>query len=200
LKDDTNNSAYLVAKYWEELQKLAPALGPPPKEIRLPFDKLVNEPYLRPLVFNANSSYLPNYGGGPSAGWPLKHMNLVTHPPSGHPIPAHSADVQRRAVSHSYGTRASRRFSNAATIVVDSGDGSGHASLSSQTLDTIVVATTEEEEGEKESSLPSNLPTPPESNDPMTPSAQRIKRMGSIGAILSSDDGSEEWHDASEVL
>ena len=200
LKDDTNNSAYLVAKYWEELQKLAPALGPPPKEIRLPFDKLVNEPYLRPLVFNANSSYLPNYGGGPSAGWPLKHMNLVTHPPSGLPIPVHSADVQRRAVSHSYGTRASRRFSNAATIVVDSGDGSGHASLSSQTLDTIVVATTEEEEGEKESSLPSNLPTPPESNDPMTPSAQRIKRMGSIGAILSSDDGSEEWHDASEVL
>ena len=84
--------------------------------------------------------------------------------------------------------------------MVDSGDESGRPSLSSQTLDTIVVATTEEEDGEKESSLPSNLPTPPESNDTMTPSAQRIKRMGSIGAILSSDDGSEEWHDASEVL
>jgi NAD-dependent histone deacetylase SIR2 len=77
----------------------------------------------------------------------------------------------------------------------------GRVSLSSQTSDTIVVATTEEEEGAKEeSSLPSSLPTPPESNDAMTPSTQRIKRMGSIGAILSSDDGSEEWHDASEVL
>jgi NAD-dependent histone deacetylase SIR2 len=62
------------------------------------------------------------------------------------------------------------------------------------------VATTEEEEGEKEVTLPSNLPTPPESHDPMTPSTQRIKRMGSIGAILSSEDGSEEWHDAPEVI
>ncbi|PMD19039.1 DHS-like NAD/FAD-binding domain-containing protein [Hyaloscypha hepaticicola] len=199
LKDDINNSVYLVNKLWEDLRKIAPGLGQPPKEIRRPFDKLANQPdYLKPFAFNANSNHLPNVGGGTSAGWPLKHMNLVTHPPSGPPIPVHSVDVQRRAVSHSYGTRASRRFS--ATIVVDSEDESGRPSLSSQTLDTIVVATTEEEDGEKESSLPSNLPTPPESNDPMTPSAQRIKRMGSIGAILSSDDGSEEWHDASEVL
>jgi hypothetical protein len=209
LKDDTNTTAYRVHTMWEDLRKVAPQLGPPPKEIRFPFDNLANQPdYLKPFhfnadskfLFNADSNHLPNVGGCISAGWPLKHMNLVTHPPSGPPIPVHSADVQRRAVSHSYGTRASRRFSTAATIVVDSRDGSGRSSLSSRTSDTIVVATTEEEEGEKESSLPSNLPTPPESNDPMTPSTQRIKRMGSIGAILSSDDGSEEWHDASEVL
>jgi NAD-dependent histone deacetylase SIR2 len=202
LKDDTNNVAYQVTKLWENLRKLAPGLGQPPKEIQYPFHNLSNQPdYLKPFAFDADSNHLPNVGGGISAGWPLKHMNLVTHPPSGPPIPVHSADVQRRAVSHSYGTRASRRFSTAKTIVVDGESGSGRASLSSQASDTIVVATTEEEEREKEeASLPSNLPTPPESNDPMTPSTQRIKRIGSIGAILSSDDGSEEWHDASEVL
>jgi NAD-dependent SIR2 family protein deacetylase len=202
LKDDTNNVAYQVTKMWENLRKFAPGLGEPPKEIQYPFLDLKNRPdYLTPFAFDSDSNHLPNVGGGTSAGWPLKHMNLVTHPPSGPPIPVHSADARTRAVSHSYGTRASRRFSTAETIVMDKGSGSARVSLSSQTSDTIVVATTEEEEGEKgEASLPLNLPTPPESNDPMTPSTERIKRMGSIGAILSSDDGSEEWHDASEVL
>jgi Sir2 family len=199
LKDDTNNMAYIVTTLWENMRKIAPELGPPPKELQYPWRDLSNRPdYLTPFAFDADSNHLPNVGGGTSAGWPLKHMNLVSHPPSGPPIPIHSADVQRRAISHTYGTRASRRLI-AEAGVADSGSGSGRVSLSSQTSDTIVVATTEEEEGEK-GDLPLNLPTPPESNDPMTPSTQRIKRMGSIGAILSSDDGSEEWHDASEVL
>ena len=201
LKDDTNNVAYQVTKLWADLRKIAPGLGQPPKELQLPFLPLNNRPeYLKPFAFDSNSNHLPNVGGT-SAGWPLNQMNLVTHPPSGPPISVNAASARTRAVSHSYGTRASRRFSAAETIVVDSEGGSGRVSLSSQTSDTIVVATTEGEEGAKEeSSLPSNLPTPPESNDAMTPSTQRIKRMGSIGAILSSDDGSEEWHDASEVL
>jgi NAD-dependent SIR2 family protein deacetylase len=197
LDDDTNNVAYQVTKLWENLRKIAPGLGQPPQEIRYPFLELSNRPdYLTPFAFDADSNHLPNVGGGTSAGWPLKHMNLVTHPPSGPPIPVHTPTVERRAVNHTYGTRASRRFSTTETIVVDG----GRTSLSSQTSDTIVVATTEEEEGEKEVTLPSNLPTPPESHDPMTPSTQRIKRMGSIGAILSSEDGSEEWHDAPEVI
>ncbi|PMD35939.1 DHS-like NAD/FAD-binding domain-containing protein [Hyaloscypha variabilis F] len=200
LKDDKNNVAYQVTKLWENLRKIAPGLGQPPKELQYPFLDLNNKPdYLKPFAFHSNSNHLPNVGGGSSAGWPLQHMNLVTHPPSGPPISVHSASARARTISHSYGTRASRRFSAAETTVVE-GEG-GRVSLSSQTSDTIVVATTEEEEGAKEeSSLPSSLPTPPESNDAMTPSTQRIKRMGSIGAILSSDDGSEEWHDASEVL
>jgi NAD-dependent histone deacetylase SIR2 len=192
LNDDKNNVAYQVTKLWENLRKIAPGLGQPPLELQLPFLELSNRPdYLTPFAFDADSNHLPNVGGNTSAGWPLKHMNLVTHPPSGPPIPVHTPTVPRRAVSHGYGTRASRRFSTAETIVVDS----GRTSLLSQTSDTIVVATTEEE-GEKEVSLP----TPPESNDPMTPSTQRIKRMGSIGAILSSEDGTEEWHDAPEVM
>ena len=197
-KDET---AIRVAVLWESLRKLAPGLGQAPKELQLPLLPLGGRPdYLKPFAFASISNHLPNVGGS-SAGWPLNQMNLVTHPPSGPQIPLNPASARTRAVSHSYGTRASRRFPAAETTVVDSESGSGRVSLSSQTSDTIVVATTEEEEGAKdESSLPPNLPTPPESNDPMTPSTQRIKRMGSLGAILSSDDGSEEWHDASEIL
>ena len=51
-----------------------------------------------------------------------------------------------------------------------------------------------------------NMPTPPESN-PLTPSSSRIKRMGSLGAVLSvspedliASSSPEEWHDAPEVL
>ncbi|KAE8451637.1 hypothetical protein EG329_003094 [Mollisiaceae sp. DMI_Dod_QoI] len=160
-KEDKNNVAYLVGKIWEDLRKKAPTLSAPPPELRLPFSKFVsNAPnWYTPFAFDAKSNHIPNLGGSP---WPLDKMNLVTHPPCGSTIPIHTPKgkpktEERPKVRHSYGTRASGRFSNAETIVVDSED------IVEEHDDTIVVA-----------------------DDPMTPASKRIKRSCSIGALVSS--------------
>ena len=83
------------------------------------------------------------------------------------------------------------------TILVDT---SVYPSLPSTPTgeDTILVTAPSSQDG--------NPSTPPTSVDPMTPSSQRIKRMGSIGAILSSPEGSRSnesdrtvYYDAEEA-
>jgi NAD-dependent SIR2 family protein deacetylase len=78
-----------------------------------------------------------------------------------------------------------------ATIIVDNNPSQHSLPSSPSTEDEIVVAAP--------STKVEKPPTPPTS-DPMTPSAQRIKRMGSLGAILSSpEDGSRSSGSAGTV-
>jgi hypothetical protein len=183
-----------AASLWENIRRLAPEL---PVEVpstgRVSLSEITANirSWYKPFAFNASSNQFPAVG---AADWGVQQMNLMTHPPSGVSLPLHkggkkNAEVARRAtISHSYSTRASRRRSAESTIVVEGG---GHPSS-----DTIVV---------KLNSLGQDgtLPTSPIS-DVMTPSSQRIKRIGSIGAILSSSpsegnsSGISVYHDAME--
>jgi len=206
-----DNQVAMVAKYWEKLQELAPGLGAAPQYLRAPlapFSGNDKPDFLKPFAFNSSSNHLPNY-----SNWPLSKMNLVSHPPSGASIPIHTpkpeerkvaeqkakekkaaeqkaeqkkADekkVEERKIVHSYGTRASKRFSAADTIIVDSGEvgtvlQSGEAGTSTDERDdTIMVDETA-----------------------ATPSSDSIKRSCSIGAIVSSPEEGITWHDAQEML
>ena len=216
LTNDKDKAPYIVADVWERLRKLAPSLAPtPPESSRIALSELhinrgfpVNNIYTRSFP-----SQFPNL-----AGLPLPKINLITHPPSGADVPIHTPKsvpkptVERKPVTHSYGTRASARLSGISdethlsaesTIVVDEAPFRPSFSSWPTTEDTIVVA-----DSPQLPSLPSRsstgeaiivdsfstkdekLPTSPVS-DPMTPSARRIKRLGSIDAILSSPENSE---------
>ncbi|KAL5325609.1 hypothetical protein ACEPPN_006737 [Leptodophora sp. 'Broadleaf-Isolate-01'] len=197
IEEDTypqNNQVSIVTKYWETLRRLAPELtSEAPKYLRTPLAKFSGNTssYLKPFAFNSSSNHLPNIGN--ASEWPLSKMNLVTHPPSGiSSIPIHTPkpdtpkldnpkpEVYR--VPHQYSTRASKRFSAADTIVVDSRETgmslkSGERAATDEAEDTIVVDETA-----------------------ATPNSNRIKRSCSIGAIVSSPEDGTTWHDAQEVL
>ncbi|KAH7309302.1 DHS-like NAD/FAD-binding domain-containing protein [Rhexocercosporidium sp. MPI-PUGE-AT-0058] len=191
IEEDTypqNNQASIVSKYWETLRLLAPGLSPAPEYLRTPLAKFNGNTssYLKPFAFNSSSNHLPNIGN--ASEWPLSKMNLVTHPPSGKSsIPIHTPKPDTRKpevprILHQYSTRASKRFSTADTIVVDSGVGSTALENSEKMAmdeaeDTIVVDETV-----------------------ATPTSDRIKRNCSIGAIVSSPEDGMTWHDAQEVL
>ena len=183
-----------AAALWDDIRRLAPGLPvevPPTGRMALSQIQDNIRIWYRPFAFNASSNQFPTVGG---ADWGVQQMNLMTHPPSGESLPLHkgekkSVEVARRAtISHSYSTRASRRWSAESTIVVEGGS---HPSSDTIVVDPVTAAQEE------------TLPSPPIS-DAMTPSSQRIKRMGSIGAILSSSpsDGNSSgvsvYHDAME--
>ena len=195
-----------ATEYWEHLRKLAPGLDPtPPETGRVPLKELhynrdfpINNIFIRSFPVN----HFPALAG----------LNLITHPPSGLDVPIHTPKsvpkpaVERRPVTHSYSTRASARLSGISTELAPSGRLSGISNEStivvddtpsqpslpswSSTEDTIVVAPPTGDE----------KPLTPPTSDPMTPSTQRIKRMGSIGAILSSpEDGARSDASATTV-
>lgn len=199
-EEDKRNIAYLVSKIWQDLRLKAPdlsAIPPPPTELRIPFNKykVTNIPdYLKPFAFSSSSNHLPNVGT-----WPLDKMNLVSLPPSGSTIPIHTPISKPKTEekpkpqprpNHGYGTRASRRFSSAETIV-DNGESDVQVEQGLPEQQEPVVQLGEEQEQE-------NTIVVVESEEPMTPVSQRIKRNCSIGALMSSSP--EEWHDAMEVV
>lgn len=202
LKDyqNKNNQAYIVGEMWSKIRESAPSLPAVPPELRQPFSELpLNLPsYLTPFEFGA-SNHFPNLGG---REWPLAKMgmDLMHLPPKGLTIPMHTPKSNKpgvlRPIVHNYSTRASARSSNAETIVVDTqpastspvaptstctstppnASSSARILTSLETEDTIVV------------------------DDPLTPSSSRIKRLSSIGNLVSSpEEGAEIWHDAPEA-
>ncbi|CZR67776.1 uncharacterized protein PAC_17675 [Phialocephala subalpina] len=200
-EEDRKNLAYIVSKIWEDLRKKAPdlsAIPPPPPELRIPFSKFTSNKalpdYLTPFAFSSTSNHIPNVGT-----WPLDKMNLVSLPPSGSTIPIHTPKSKPKTEekpkpqprpNHGYGTRASRRFSSAETIVVDRGetDVQMEQELPAQQEPMVQLG----EEQEQEDTIVAK------SEDPMTPVSSRIKRNCSIGALVSSSP--EQWHDAMEVV
>jgi NAD-dependent histone deacetylase SIR2 len=251
LEDDKDKSPYIVADMWERLRKLAPSLAPtPPESSRIALTELhINRGFpINNIYTRSFPSQFPNL-----AGLPLPKINLITHPPSGADVPIHTPKsapkptIERKPITHSYGTRASARLSGTSaetritvesTITVD--ETPSRSSLPSwpSNEDTIVVTnapclssppSTEDTivvtNAPCLSSLPSaedtivvadtphlpSLPSRPSTGDtivvdsfptedemrltppitdPMTPSTQRIKRLGSIEAILSSPENS----------
>jgi NAD-dependent SIR2 family protein deacetylase len=199
--------------YWGKLRELAPSLSEHPSQIildtgRMPLQELHdNMPqHLKPFSFGfpnfsdayrkSSPNHLPDM---PGLDMPNLMPNLLTHPPSGLTIPMHTPRKPPPRTTHAYGTRSSQRWSvDDNTIIVHESMPSKPNSRPSwgSNESTIVVAT------------PIQEPTPPDSaqestpecdSDPMTPSSQRIKRMGSIGAILSSPEtGTEVFEDAKE--
>jgi NAD-dependent SIR2 family protein deacetylase len=196
-KRDQDTAAF-IARKWEFLRNLAPGLAEKvPDEVmksnRFPFSEIkANFPeYLKPFCFEPTPnkfvknthSHIPNLKG---LSLPVE-MNLITHPPSGAALPLHRPSTTNPITTkpnkpkprHSYGTRAAHRFSSD---------------------DTIVVST--EDVPEPEISCVESKEEPVDG--PSTPhraerSEQRIKRMGSIGTILSSSP-EEVYHDAVEEL
>ncbi len=188
---EINNQAYIVADYWKRLRAIAPTLTPAPEYLRTPLKNFKGNEgvdyrpdYLKPFAFHSSSNHLPNIGS--LSDWPLSKVNLVSHPPSGAIIPVHTPKTEERKaefrkINHNYGTRASKRFSNADTIVVDDGEADDVTGVDENAVDenehTIVV------------------------EDPLvTPGSDRIKRSCSIGAIVSSPEEGVMWHDAREIL
>jgi hypothetical protein len=190
---------------WTEIRRKFPGLPEMPRE---PLKQLSNNVNFSGYhwSFHNGSNQFPNVGGG-KIGWPSDKM-LLSHPPSGATLPLHHSpkkavpapppppapkSLLSRPTNHAYRTRSSRGFSNADTIVVDDSEAQAQTTWSNEE-DTIVVATEEMDDSKI------TLPTPPESG-PLTPSLQRIKRMGSIGAILSSSSSEEDvFYDAPEVM
>ena len=201
VQDDERNVAFLltdITNIWENIRKIAPTLPEKPSNAilnsgRMPLATLhANVPaYLKPFSFGlpigSNSfekppNHIPDIPG-------LAMPNLLTHPPSGATLPLHSPTSNETIMkpppkpvppptNHAYGTRSSRRWSSADTIVVQSTPKQSTRTSWGSTETTIVV----------------------DDPGPMTPGSQRIKRMGSIGAILSSPETSleEVYHDAEE--
>lgn len=201
-----------MMEQWTEIRRRFPALPVLPRvplqELSANVQKLSNDVNL--------SGYHWGFHGGsnrfPSLieknPWPPDTM-LISHPPSGagqiqHSLkkpaavplqpPSPEETSFSRPSNHAYRTRSSRRISNDETIVVDDSLAQPNTSWSGEE-DTIVVATSTETADDSKI----RLPTPPQSGI-LTPSSQRIKRMGSIGAILSSSPSEEEFHDAVEVM
>ncbi|TVY44951.1 NAD-dependent histone deacetylase [Lachnellula occidentalis] len=198
---------------WTEIRRRFPAL---PEMPRQPLKPLCDNPLSNNVnfsgyhwSFHGASNHFPNLGGGKN-DW-LSGPMLVSHPPSGATLPLHHSPKEAvpapprepapksalsRPTNHAYHTRSSRGISNnGGTIVVDDSEARGQTSWPNED-DTIIVATEEIYDSKI------NLPTPPESGS-LTPSSQRIKRMGSIGAIMSSSGSSESgdvFYDASEVM
>ncbi|RDL39900.1 uncharacterized protein BP5553_04240 [Venustampulla echinocandica] len=190
----SNELSARVMEGWEKLRGMAPTLSAEAPSREALSNLSLNLLRESKFMFSATFNHFPNLGGI----CPLNQMNLVTHPPFGSTLPLHRSpkkgSLHRRHTVHAYGTRASKVSSSADTIAFDKDSPPKHTIWLSEE-DTIVVKTQEPGDGIKES-----LPTPPGSG-PFTPTSQRIKRMGSIGAILSSpEDEVEVWHDASEIL
>jgi NAD-dependent histone deacetylase SIR2 len=218
LQENNNTAEKVIAEAWDRIRKFAPSLPlKPPETLRIALKDLhynrgfpVGHLYHRSF----NHNHFPNL-----AGFGLGNINLLTHPPCGADLPIHTPKsvpkpvLERKPITHSYGTRASARLSGIApaetpqitTVPRDSGISVAESRADENTIvvdtpscppwdsieDTIVVAAPPTEDEKP--------PTPPPT-DPMTPSTQRIKRMGSIGAILSSPEDSGRSSAASEYF
>lgn len=191
---DAEKIAY-IEKQWEQLRVKAPGLPEKvPESVvrsgRVALSDLSNLPLFLPSFkysFNpgtydiTSSSHIPNLKG---LSLPPQ-MSLLSHPPSGAKLPLHSptSESSMRVSSHSYSTRNHRgstktTLATSSTNVVDKKLFVNNAVIALGDFsaeDTIVVA-------------------PP----PLTPKAKRIKRMGSLGTILSSSP--EIYHDAQDRL
>lgn len=197
---DVTHVADVMAQ-WKKLRVLIPTMPKmPPKEALEIFKRNLNTNANR-YAFYSTSNHIPNLGG-----WDIKGMNLLTHPPSGVSLPSIQDELPParselppppvfKPPTHAYSTRSSRRLAMTSNSEQTPSAWSGV----NEGRGTVIQSMEPTEE---------SLPTPPASgasSDPITPtsSSQRIKRMGSIGAILSSpaeDSSGEVWHDASEVL
>ncbi|KAH8679056.1 DHS-like NAD/FAD-binding domain-containing protein [Tricladium varicosporioides] len=200
---------------WLEIRKIAPCLPeePNPDSLPLLLKNLTDSMPKPSFPFHGTSNNFGNLGG--NFGWAMQKANLTTHPPSGVTLPLHHTDKPSAKkptqpfsadyatlipppTNHAYGTRSSIK----GPMKIETEERSSPKGVSPIQDRTIFIATTELQElGNSQNSMP----TPPVSDpsDPITPDSQRIKRMGSIGAILSSPEdgsGSEVWHDASEVI
>ncbi|KAH6676787.1 DHS-like NAD/FAD-binding domain-containing protein [Halenospora varia] len=214
-KEPVDPKRYAAAlERWLEIRKIAPCLPeePDPNSLTLLLKNLSDSVPKPSFPFHGTSNNFGNLGG--NFGWAMQKANLTTHPPTGAALPLHHTDqpsakkpthpVSAEYVpsvppptNHAYGTRSS--IKSPMKIEVDE---SFSQLVASPTQKEIFVTTTEPQEL---CDSQNSMPTPPVSDpsDPITPDSQRIKRMGSIGAILSSPEdgsGSEVWHDASEVI
>lgn len=202
LKDyeNKNNQAYIVSEMWSKIRETAPSLPSIPPELRLPFSELpLNLPsYLTPFEFGA-SNHFPNLGG---REWPLAKMgmDLMRLPPKGLTIPMHTPKSDKpdihRPIVHSYSTRASARSSNAETIVVDTDP------ASTSSVAPTLIRTSTPPNASSSTDIRTSLETEDTIvvDDPLTPSSSRIKRLSSIGNLVSSpEEGAEIWHDAPEA-
>lgn len=182
-------------------------------------------PSINDAYRKTSPNHLPDV---PGLEMPSKSMpNLLTHPPSGLTIPMQIPRKLPPATFHTYGTRSSQRWSVGESTVVENTVGEDSIVGSTITVNTQSKRTTSRPSwGSNESTIivapiqestppdfahattPKQGPTPPDSaqastpdidSRPMTPGSQRIKRMGSIGAILSSpENGPEVFEDAKE--
>lgn len=196
-----------VRAQWEKLRVIVPTLKLPPEQA-LGFLKRNLSTNASSFPHYSTSNDFPNLGGWDFKrveNWDLEGMNLLTHPPSGTSLPSIQNELPPPrsptpkftpvpVSNHAYTTRSSRRLAEASNS-----EQTPTAWPGSRAGDTVIQSREPAEE---------TLPTPPASgasSDPVTPtsSSQRIKRMGSIGAILSSpaeESAGEVWHDASEGL
>ncbi|KAL2066044.1 hypothetical protein VTL71DRAFT_2115 [Oculimacula yallundae] len=200
-----NNEASIVANLWQDLRVKAPGLSlAPPPFLQHPLLQFTgNKPeYLTPFAFKSSSNHLPNIGGG--TGWSLSKMNLVTLPPSGPINPVHTPEKlvpksmekpkpEERKIEHSYGTRASKRFSAADTIFVDK-------DLANVELPKVMQSAENVHTDKAEDTIVVEETIVVEQETSATPGSDRIKRSCSIGAIVSSPEDGTTWHDAQEVL
>jgi NAD-dependent SIR2 family protein deacetylase len=181
---------------WERLRKSAPGklpAEPPLEAVKLRFS------HYSTFFSNSTSNHMPNLFG-------RIEMNLTTHPPTGlRPRecpslpkipPVYEAPVI--FTNHAYGTRSSKRYSTAESVV-ESTETYMHTSMqNSRDENTITVSTVK--------TMEISLPSPPASgpsSDPLTPEIRqgRIKRITSIDNILSSPgDEKEVWHDAQDAV
>lgn len=174
----TLEKAAYIKKHWEQLRVTAPGLPEKVPEsimrsgrVALAEIKANLPSYLQPFKFNFTPTV---YSKGTSSHIPnLKGlslpMSLISHPPSGATLPLHTP----RCIPEKQAVHRAVRHSY--------GTRKNHRYPSGSTLiadsefsaeDTIVVAA------------------------PLTPKVRRIKRMGSLGTILSSSP--EIYHDAEE--
>ncbi|CAG8961712.1 hypothetical protein HYFRA_00006252 [Hymenoscyphus fraxineus] len=198
---DASHVANVLEK-WKELLRIVPTL---PKHIS-PQERL--DTLKHNLGTNANrfpaysySNHFPNLGAKNSDF--LERINLLTHPPRGDSLPPMQNEPPRSPNTQTNDNRrTSRRLMNQSPeqLTAQLATAWGGAVRPGRVLPSL--------EGPQDLEDLSLLPTPPASgasSDPITPTAsesqpQRIKRMGSIGRILSSPVDESEWHDASEVL
>lgn len=237
LDDPKNFRTRFVSNMWEELREKAPGLPAVPPELRQPFEKFVGNktPFFKSFAnfADASTNCFPNiYKSKPRHSLEAMNMNLTHLPPKGFTLPKQKPQVVektavQRIINHSYGTRASRRVSSideiADTIVVES-----PSIITKSPLSLDISATSSDSPvlpSIETTTLPSptSVETPPvhdmgetiELEDtiivdepPLTPSASRIKRLSSIGNLVSSPEegqsesgsGEETFYDASEVL
>lgn len=209
--EDTMSFASITTDIWDRLRNIAPSLSAKPSQQvvetgRMPLTELhagIPQDY-KPYSYDfakqmdifreSFPSHIPDMHGLDTGDMP----NLITHPPMGY-IPA------KPAPRHSYGTRSARNSmyamgTESTKVMRDEKPPRPSWGSNGSNETTIVVDGIFEE--------PTQELTPPDSasmtsdSAPMTPDSKRkrIKRMGSIGAILSSSpNGTEIFQDALEV-
>lgn len=202
--------AIMVSDMWNKLRDQAPGISAMPPELQQPFRELPGRlpSYLTPFAFGTSNQF-PNYGGDQWHKEKLTGMDLVHLPPTGLTIPMHTPKntkpVVVRAINHGYGTRASARSS-----LMQPPEHSDPSTASSPpSMPKMGYFSTPKKA--EDSSLPKlgYFPIPKKKledtgivDDATKTNEGRIKRLSSIGNLMSSPETSSEeiWHDAAEVL